>query len=240
MSQIGIISALSSEGRCLTGNTIPVNKPVQINQSTVAMICGMGEDNVRIAAHTLLEQNVSALVSWGTAGALTENIESGDLVLADSTVSNDGKKYSFDAEWNKYIINELSNTSLKIHHGMIAHAGQVLTTAEDKKRLHADTNALSVDMESLAIARFAYKEKLPCVSIRAIVDEASQCIPEAVIKHTDAFGRPSLFPLVSSLIRNPRLITELIKLGSSMRAATTSLNTVAKSRVLFRKTRPYS
>jgi adenosylhomocysteine nucleosidase len=234
LSRIGIISALSSEGRCLTGNTIPVNKPVRINQSTVAMICGMGEDNARFAAQTLLKLNVSRLVSWGTAGALTENIQSGDLVLADSIVSNDGKKHSFDAEWNKHIINELSNTSLKIHHGMIAHAGKVLATAEDKKRLHGDTNALSVDMESLAIAQVANEEKLPCVSIRAIVDEASQCIPEAVIKHTDTFGRPSLFPLVSSLIRNPGLITELIKLGAAMRAATTSLNTVARSQVLFR------
>jgi hopanoid-associated phosphorylase len=234
LSRIGIISALSSEGRCLTGNTIPVNKPVRINQYTVAMICGMGEDNARFAAQTLLKLNVSTLVSWGTAGALTENIHSGDLVLADSIIKNDGNKYSFDAEWNKYIINELCNTTLKIHQGMIAHAGQVLATAEDKKKLHDDTNALSVDMESLAIAQIANKEKLPCVSIRAIVDEASQCIPEAVIKNTDSFGRPSLFPLVSSLIRNPGLITGLIKLGLAMRAATTSLNAVARSRVLFR------
>jgi hopanoid-associated phosphorylase len=234
LSCIGIISALSSEGRCLTGNTIPVNKPVQINQHAVAIICGMGDDKARIAAQTLLEQNITALLSWGTAGALTENIHSGDLVLADSIVTNDGDRYSFDAEWNKYITNELCNTSLKIHHGMIAHAGQVLATAEDKKRLHGETNALAVDMESLAIAQIANKEKLPCVSIRAIVDEASQCIPEAIIKNTDSFGRPSLFPLFSSLIRNPGLITELIKLGTGMKAATTSLKTVARSEALFR------
>ncbi|RKZ43354.1 MAG: hypothetical protein DRQ58_12675 [Gammaproteobacteria bacterium] len=234
MSLIGIISALNSEGRCLSGKAIPVNKPVRINQYTVAIICGMGEDNARFAAHTLLKLNIGTLVSWGTAGALIENIRSGDLILADSIVANDGNKYSFDAEWNEYIINELRNTSLKIHHGMIAHAGQVLTTAEDKKKLHDETNALSVDMESLAIARIAHKEKLPCVSIRAIVDEASQCIPAAIINNTDAFGRPSLFPLVSSLIQNPGLITELIKLGSAMRAATRSLKTVARSQVLFR------
>jgi hypothetical protein len=89
-------------------------------------------------------------------------------------------------------------------------------------------------MESLAIARIANEEKLPCVSIRAIVDEAAQCIPEAIIKNTDTFGRPSLFPLFSSLIRNPGLITDLIKLRSAMKAATTSLNTVARSQVLFR------
>ncbi len=65
----------------------------------------MGVDKARIAAQTLLEQNVSALVSWGTAGALTENIQSGDLLLADSIVANDGNKYSFDTERNKRIAN---------------------------------------------------------------------------------------------------------------------------------------
>lgn len=117
---------------------------------------------------------------------------------------------------------------------MIAHAQQVLVTVDDKRRLQSKTNALAVDMESLAIAQFANKENLPCVSIRAIVDEASQCIPEAVIKNTDIFGRPALIPLFSSLIRNPGLITELIKLGSGMKKATTTLNTVARSQALFR------
>ena len=234
MSCIGIISALSSEGRCLTGNTIPVNKPVQINEHAIAIICGMGEDKARIAAQTLLEQNVSALVSWGTAGALTENLQSGDLLLADSIVENDQNKYSFDAEWNKHIANDLNSTSIKIHHGMISHTQQVLATSEDKKKLHSQTNAMAVDMESLAIAQIANKEKLPCVSIRAIVDEASQCIPEAVIKNTDTFGRPALIPLFFSLFRNPGLITELIKLGTGMKAATTTLNTVARSQALFR------
>jgi len=207
---------------------------VQINQHAIAIICGMGEDNARIAAQTLLEQNVSALVSWGTAGALTETIQSGDLVLADSAVANNGDKYSFDTEWNKHIANELCNTSLKIHHGMIAHTQQVLTTTEDKNRLRSKTNALAVDMESLAIVQIANNEKLPCVSIRAIVDEATQCIPEAIIKNTDTFGRPALFHLFSSLIRNPGLITELIRLGSGMKAATTTLSTVARSQALFR------
>lgn len=234
MSCIGIISALSSEGRCLTGNVIPVNEPVQINQQVVAIVCGMGENNARIATQTLLEQNVSALVSWGTAGALTDNIQPGDLLLADSIVANDGNKYSFDAEWNKRIINYLSNTSLQIHNGKIAHAQQVLVTTEDKKKLYGETNALAVDMESLAIAQIAINEKLPCISVRAIIDEASQCIPEAIIKNTDIFGRPALFPLFSSLIRSPGLITELIRLGAGMKAATTSLNTVARSKALFR------
>jgi len=206
---------------------------VQINQHAIAIICGMGEDKARIAAQTLLEQNVSALVSWGTAGALAENLQPGDLLLADSIVNN-GNKYSFDTEWNKHIANELRNTSLKIHHGMIAHAQQVLATTEDKKKLHNKTNALAVDMESLSIAQFANKENLPCVSIRAIVDEASQCIPEAVIKNTDTFGRPALIPLFSSLFQNPGLIPELIKLGTGMKAATTTLSTVARIQALYR------
>jgi len=207
---------------------------MQINEHAIAIVCGMGEENALAAAQILIKKDVRALVSWGTAGALTENIHAGDLLLADGVVSNDENKYSFDTEWNKRIANELCNTSLKIRHGMIAHAHQVLATAEDKQNLHSKTNALAVDLESFAIAQLATETTLPCISVRAIIDEASQCIPEAVIKHTDIFGRPDIFSLFSSLIRQPGLITELIKLGIGMKAATTCLNTVARSQALFR------
>ncbi len=234
MSYIGIVCALSAEANCLTGKTIPTNIPVQINEHAIAIVCGMGEDNARDAAQKLVEKNVMALVSWGTAGALTEELHAGDLLLADNIVSNDKNNYLFDDDWNKRLANKLYNTSLKIHNGTIAHAQQVLTTTEDKKTLHRTTNALAVDMESIAIAQIANESTLPCVSIRAIVDEVSQCIPEAVIKSTDIFGHPSLFPLFSSLIRQPSLIAELIKLGAGMRAAAKTLNTVAKNQALFR------
>lgn len=186
MSCIGIISALSSEGRCLTGKPVPVNEPVQINEHAFAIVCGMGEDNARIAAQILLEKNVTAFVSWGTAGALTENIHSGDLILADSIINNSGESYAFDNEWNKRVANKLCNTTVKIHHGMIVHTEQVLKTPECKISLHAATKAsgqaLAVDMESIAIARIAHTENLPCLAVRAIVDEASQGIPEQSLK----------------------------------------------------------
>jgi adenosylhomocysteine nucleosidase len=234
LSCIGIISALSAEASCLTDKTIPVNTPVHIDEHTIAMVCGMGEKNARAAAQILIKKEVSALVSWGTAGALTENLHVGDLLLADTVVSNDANKYSFDTEWNKRIANELCNTSLKIRHGMIAHAQQVLAAVEDKKILHHKTNALAVDMESIAIAQLAYGASLPCVAVRAIVDEASQSVPEEILNNIDSFGRPDLFPLFSSLIRKPGLVVELIKLGKGMNAATKTLNTVAKSQALFK------
>jgi adenosylhomocysteine nucleosidase len=230
---IGIISALSSEGRCLTGKFIPDNKPVQINEHAIAIICGMGEDNARIAVQQLLEKNVTALVSWGTAGALTEKIYSGDLVLANSVTTRSGENYTFDTDWNKRVANELCNTSLKIHHGMIAHTEQVLKAHASKVSLQTATHAIAVDMESIAIARIAHKENLPCLAVRAIVDEASQSIPEAIINSTDMFGRPALFSLLGSIISKPNLISDLIHLSKGMKAATKTLNTIARSRCLF-------
>ncbi len=233
MSYIGIISALSSEGRCLSGKPVPTNEPFQINEHAIAIVCGMGEGNVRIAVQQLLEKNVTALVSWGTAGALTEEIHSGDLVLADSVTTINEKNYSFDTDWNKRVANKLCNTSIKIHHGMIAHTEQALKTPACKTSLQAATHAIAVDMESIAIARIAHQENLPCLAVRAIVDEASQSIPEAIINCTDMFGRPALFSLLSSIINKPNLISDLIYLGKGMKAATKTLSTVAKNRRLF-------
>ena len=233
MSCIGIISALSSEGRSLAGQAVPVKKPVRINENAFVIVCGMGGENARIAAQMLIEQNVSALVSWGTAGALTENIRAGDLILADSVITKGGDSYPFNAEWNKRVANRLCNTSLKIRNGMIAHTDQVLATPENKISLQSATRALATDMESISIARCAYAANLPCMAVRAIVDESSQVIPEAIINNTDTFGHPALLPLLISLSRKPDLIPSLIHLAKGMKAATKTLKIVARSQAVF-------
>jgi len=233
LSCIGIISALSSEGRCLTGQAVPVKKPVQINENAIVIVCGQGEEYARTAAQMLIEQNVSALVSWGTAGALTENVHTGDLILADSVMTKEEESYLFDTEWNKCVANKLCNTSLKIRNGMIAHADQVLLTPEKKSRLLSATRALATDMESISIARCAYTANLPCIAVRAIVDEATQVIPEAIIDNTDIFGRPALLPLLISLSRKPDLMPALIHLAKGMKAATKTLKTVARNQAIF-------
>jgi len=223
------------------GKPVPVNEPVQINEHAIAIVCGMGEDNARTAAQMLLEKNVTAFVSWGTAGALTENIHSGDLILADSVTASNEESYPFDTKWNERIANKLSDSSVRIHHGMIAHTEHVLTTPESKISLlasiqapgQAPGQALAVDMESIAIARIAHTANLPCLAVRAIVDEASQSIPEAIIKSTDKFGRPALLLLLSNIISRPALISDLIHLGKAMKAATKTLTTVARSQCLF-------
>jgi len=233
LSCIGIISALSAEAGCLTDKTIPANTPVQINENAIVIVCGMGEEYARTAAQMLIEQNVSALVSWGTAGALTENVHTGDLILADSVVTKEGESYLFDTEWNKRVANKLCNTSLKIRNGTIAHADQVLVTTENKSRLQSVTHAVAVDMESISVARCADAANLPCMAVRAIIDEASQVIPEAIIDNTDIFGRPALLPLLINLMRKPDLIPALIYLAKGMKAATKTLKTVARSQAIF-------
>ena len=233
MSCIGIISALSSEGRCLTGQAIPVKKPVHINENTIVIICGLGEENARTAAHMLIEQNVSALVSWGNAGALTENVHTGDLILAESVITKEGDRYPFDTEWNERVANKLCPGPLRIRNGMIAHADQVLSTPENKARLQSATRAVAADMESISVARCAYTANLPCMAVRAIVDESSQVIPGVIIDNTDIFGRPALLPILISLSRKPDLIPALIHLAKGMKAATKTLKTVARSQVIF-------
>lgn len=215
------------------GKPLPDNEPVQINEHAVAIVCGMGEENARIATQILIEKNVSALISWGTAGALTDNIHSGDLILADKIISTNGESYDFDTKWNKCVANKLINTSLKIHHGSIAHAKQVLTTSADKSSLQSSTLALAVDMESYPIIQFANTMNLPCLAVRAIIDEASHCIPEIIIKNTDSFGRPAVFALFSELLRKPNNIANLIHLGKGMKSAKNTLTTIAKHQALF-------
>jgi len=95
------------------------------------------------------------------------------------------------------------------------------------------THAVAVDMESISVARCAYTANLPCMAVRAIVDESSQVIPGVIIDNTDIFGRPALLPILISLSRKPDLIPALIHLAKGMKAATKTLKTVARNQAIF-------
>ena len=187
----------------------------------------MGRDAAAAAARTLLGLKIEALVSWGTAGALSPDVRSGDLLLPDNVLAGDGRYLVTDQAWLERIRQALQPASLTIHNGPMTEARKILTWAATKQELHLRTGALAADMETAAILDIAISGKVPCIAIRAVVDEAHMTIPEALVKHLDRYGRPGPTGLIVEIFRSPRLISELYRLGTAMRKAMTTLQTLA-------------
>ena len=225
---VGLITALPAEARCLTNQIIGLNTPVQINHQLVCLICGMGTERAYQAAQCLLKLNIKALVSWGTAGALIKELRSGDFVIPDIIYSVHGDTYLPDSEWRRRIAQHLRRIPITIHSGPLAETANFLTSNQQKSDLHAKTGASATDMETAAIIKIANDAGLPCIAIRSIVDEIDMVLPEEILKHINAYGKPDLLNLLVQILKTPRQIALLYQLSHAMKAAINTLTTVAR------------
>lgn len=160
--------------------------------------CGMGKVNSGICAQILIDTfNVSHVINTGVAGALNDNLNIGDIVIAHDAVQHDfdvthlgfraGEipytgKYAFECD------KTLIEKALKAVHAVVpdvnviegrACAGdQFLSKKERFDEIISTFKADSVEMESGAIGQVCYLNHVPFVVIRAISDKIGTPVEE--------------------------------------------------------------
>ena len=222
MSLLGIVVALPEELPTLTSKKIP---PSALN--SVLVICsGAGAENARKAAETLVSNGATHLISWGCAAALNPELKSGDLTLADSLLDALHVQITIDSAWHAQVKNSLAK-SLSVHTGTLLESLQIVALSSDKKQLHTKTNAIVLDMESVAIAKVAQEKNLPFLAIRAIADPVKMDLPQAVSVAMNKQGKVLISPLLKYLLFHPSELAGLIKLGLHFHAAKKTLKHVA-------------
>jgi adenosylhomocysteine nucleosidase len=224
---IGLIAALPAEVRCLTHQPIRPNLPLRINNYITVMVCGIGPFAAGKAAEIMLFQKIDGLISWGIAGALTEELHSGDVVLPEYIHTETGDKYKTDTVWHCNLKKKLESTIIALHTGMLAETGSVLETREQKADLHKHTGAIVADMESAAIMRVAHKNNLPFVAVRSVIDEAHDVIPAELTRHIDIFGTLDISGLITEFFYRPRLVIDGYSLFRAMKSARVTLGKIA-------------
>ena len=225
---IGLVAALPAEIRSLTPLPATLNTPFRINKHLIAIVCGIGAKNAARATQYLLYQDVQGLISWGTAGALSNELRSGDLVLPDIIQAANGKRYQADSIWLEQLQVALKTASIKTHTGLLVESNTVLGSGMEKSALSAKiAGAIATDMETAAIFNIAQANGLPAIAIRSIVDQVGDQLPVEILRHTDQFGTPEILNILREILRKPQLLTHLIRLSGAMRAATRTLQSVA-------------
>lgn len=156
------------------------------------------------AASRLVEQGVTALVSFGLAGGLDPVLRPGAVVVPDSIVL-DGETFHANAE----LAEPFGGFT-----GHIVLAGRVVVAdAAEKRRLHRTTHAHAIDLESGAVVRIALAARLPFIVVRAICDPAERNLPPAALVALDPAGRIGLLPVLRSVARHPGQIPDLLALA---------------------------
>ena len=189
-------------------------------------IAGASSARAAEGARRLVIEGVEALLSFGLAGGLDPALDTGDGVLARAVVLPDGTRIETDAAWRARLGDALAANG-RVALGDVAGADAALATPAEKARLYRATGAIAVDMESHAVAAAARAAGVPFMVLRAILDTASDAIPEAALAGLDASGNAHALPVLARAILRPWEFPALIRLGRANRAALASLGRLA-------------
>jgi adenosylhomocysteine nucleosidase len=222
----GIIVAMVAEARILAKGPILPGEIIHLPEGAMMLLSGMGAGRARLAARTLLERGITALVSWGAAGGLAPGLSPGSLILPETIIAADQSAYYVDAAWHERLCGRLQGY-VEIHKGPLAESTVVVAGCAEKAILFRRTGAIAVDMESASIAVIALEAGLPFMVIRAITDLAEMALPLSALHSIDEFGRVRPLKLIQCLVRNPIQLLALGRLSRNFRAAQATLDTVA-------------
>ena len=156
----------------------------------VLVECGEGKVNAARTTQVMIDNfKIDKLVNVGSAGAINEDLNVKDVVIADKLVQYDfdisglgyekgeicniGKYIYCDktlVEECKKAIENIENESYKVVIGTIATADSSCDKTEIAKMVRKEFNAECVEMEGAAVAQVCYLDKIPFLVIRGISD----------------------------------------------------------------------
>ncbi|GMQ96073.1 MAG: hypothetical protein BMS9Abin14_572 [Gammaproteobacteria bacterium] len=224
---LGIVAALPAEARAAGARDTPAGEVVRIADEVLLIRCGIGRARAERAARDLLDAGAGALLSWGTAAALSRDLDYGDLVLPDEALSRQGHRVSVDHRWRSRLCRMLASDG-GCHAGTVAEAESVLGDADDKLLLHALSGAVVADMESAAIAEACYGAGLPLLIVRAVSDRVVTRIPACALAAVDANGDVNVTRCLRKLALAPGDLPALVRLARGFGAACAALSRLAQ------------
>ena len=180
----------------------------------LTVVPGGGQSEALERALVAAGDGCSAVISIGLAGALAEGLAPGDWVVADAVLV-DGEPMSVHGPWRDALAARLSAAQT----GLFLGSDAMLIRAADKRRAHAATGAIAVDMESHVAARVARRLRLPFAAARVISDGADRSLPPAVSVAMRPNGGMALGAVLAALARDPAQLPALIRTGLEAGAA---------------------
>lgn len=162
-----------------------------INKTKIIIVeSGVGKVNAARITQILIDKlEVEEIINVGSAGALNEELNIGDIIIADKLIQHDFDITAFKhnkgyitgvgeyIETDKILIEKFKNSAYKIENrtykikvGTIASGDIFCTDSKMKDKIHSKFNADCVEMEGAAIAQVCYLDKIPFIVIRSISD----------------------------------------------------------------------
>ena len=179
----------------------------KIDDRTIEVLhTGVGENVCRQhMAKFLQDQHFDYLISAGFAGALNDQLQVGDLLLAKnfSTVEPE---------------NRSSLSGLPIYSADLLTVPALINSREERNKLALTSGAVAVDMETEFIARACATQGIPLLSLRVISDTPLELFPAPPNVLFDIERQRTRMPkLAKYFLAHPNRVPQLI--GFAIRIA---------------------
>jgi adenosylhomocysteine nucleosidase len=186
----------------------------RIRRNSVRAIRGKIDDRTVEVLHTgvgekvcqqrivnfLQDQQFDVLISTGFAGALNEELQIGDLLLAKnfSTIDLNERGSSF--------------SSLPIHAADLLTVPALIDSSEKRHEIARTSGAAAVDMETEFVARACAEHDIPLLSLRVISDTLNEPFPAPTKVLFDIEQQRSRFlTLATFFLAHPNRVPRLVQ-----------------------------
>lgn len=181
---------------------------------------GMGRARAAKAAEAVLHAHRPTwVISTGFAGGLAQQVERLHFVVGNSVASIDGRRLAIDVKL-------VADPRRGLHVGRMLTVDRIIRTPEDKRRLAAQFDAVSVDMETFAVAEVCRQAKAKFMAIRVVSDAVGDELPadlERLIDRKTIAGK--LGAAAGAIVRRPSRVKDLWNLKEQALLATDRLAT---------------
>jgi adenosylhomocysteine nucleosidase len=222
-ARVAVLAALRSESRPLTARLRGDRKAA--GSGLLVLTTGQGAGNALHAVEVAGARGATALVSWGLAGALVNDLRAGTVMIPARVLDSEGAVHTAEAHWCDAVAVALGSEVVADRRDLVS-VDHVLHSSEDKRFAAMRTAAVAADMESAAIARAAAQAGMPFIVIRVIVDEAADTLPTDIAAWVDGQGRTRIGPLLKTVLR-PSRWQGLRLLATRYRSARATLDRLA-------------
>lgn len=230
MNRVGVVAALAREARALAPPGPPDDardpRVVPLEDNALLTESGMGWDAAEAAARRLAEAGATALVSFGTAGALDPALAHLAVVVPEAVVTWEGTVFGTHRPWRESLLAACPR-DVPVAAGRLLSCREAVGSRLDKAIAWRESGCAAVDMESAAIARYAADAAIPFLAVRVIVDSAADELPQAVLAASRA-GEVSVPALLAALACAPWTIAAVARLARRFRHACAVLDRIGE------------
>jgi hopanoid-associated phosphorylase len=166
-----------------------------------------------------LARGAAAVISFGLAGGLADEIASGTWLVA-RTIVTPTERWPCDATWTRVLAERLPGSWT----ADLAGVDLPITEPAVKRTLRRATGAAAVDTESHIAAAISAAHGLPFAAFRVIADGARRSLPPAASVAVSPDGRISGAAVLGSLARAPSQIPLLLRTAIDARTAFRALS----------------